>query len=405
MRKAVVDDFNSLTTVDRWEEYDHSKIFIFTPAGLRGQTKIAAFDMDHTIITTKSGKVFPTDMSDWKILYAEVPGKMKKLYEEGYKIVVFTNQKGISRGRTSAPEFKKKVERIVQKLGLPIQVLVSTGSGRYRKPNTGMWDYFVQKCNQGITVDVPSCLYVGDAAGRPQNWAPKKKKDFSCADRLFALNIGIKFYTPEEFFLGQQPAPYNMPVFDPRKLAASPLAVKYQPPPRKELTADTIVSSTSEVVIFVGYPAAGKTHFALTYLVPKGYIHINRDILGSWQNCVSECSKSLSKHQKVVIDNTNPDPESRSRYMEIAKKFGVPCRCFFFVCSLEQARHNNVYRELQGPDEKHAGVNDMVLNSYKSKFKEPTLKEGFTEVININFIPKFKSIHEEKLFKRFLLEK
>lgn len=39
--------------------------------------------------------------------------------------------------------------------------MVSTGSGKYRKPNTGMWDYFVQKCNQGIPADIESSLYVG----------------------------------------------------------------------------------------------------------------------------------------------------------------------------------------------------------------------------------------------------
>lgn len=31
----------------------------------------------------------------------------------------------------------------------------------------------------------------------------------------FALNIGVKFYTPEEFFMFQKAAPFNMPEFDP----------------------------------------------------------------------------------------------------------------------------------------------------------------------------------------------
>lgn len=48
--------------------------------------------MDNTLIATASGRVFAKDLNDWKILYPEVPKKLKKAAEDGYKIVVFTNQ-------------------------------------------------------------------------------------------------------------------------------------------------------------------------------------------------------------------------------------------------------------------------------------------------------------------------
>ncbi|XP_060679447.1 bifunctional polynucleotide phosphatase/kinase, partial [Hemiscyllium ocellatum] len=179
-----------------------SKLLLFTSQGVQASSKFAGFDIDGTIITTKSGKVFPTGPDDWRILYPEIPGKLIKLISEGYKVVFLTNQRGISRGKVRAEDFQAKAEAIVNKLGIPVQVYVSTGLGFFRKPMLGMLDHLREQGNNGVKVDLASCLYVGDAAGRPANWAPgRKKKDFSCSDRLFALNAGIPFYTPEEFFL------------------------------------------------------------------------------------------------------------------------------------------------------------------------------------------------------------
>ena len=49
--------------------------------------KIAAFDMDGTLITTASGRVFAKDRDDWKMAFPEVPGRLKELANrEGYKV-------------------------------------------------------------------------------------------------------------------------------------------------------------------------------------------------------------------------------------------------------------------------------------------------------------------------------
>lgn len=46
----------------------------------------------------------------------------------------------------------------------------------------------------------------------------------------------------------------------------------------------------------------------------KGYAYVNRDMLGSWQKCVSKCNDYLLQGRCVVVDNTNPDKKSRERF-------------------------------------------------------------------------------------------
>jgi len=65
-------------------------------------------------------------------------------------------------------------------------------------------------------------FFCGDAAGRPARFSSDGKpikKDHSCCDRLFAMNIGLKFYTPEEYFLKRPTEElYTLPEFNPNDI-------------------------------------------------------------------------------------------------------------------------------------------------------------------------------------------
>jgi hypothetical protein len=66
--------------------------------------KIASFDMDWTLIRTKTGNTFPKGKDDWLMLYDDdKPGatakKLQSLHKDGFQIVVFTNQAGVAIGR------------------------------------------------------------------------------------------------------------------------------------------------------------------------------------------------------------------------------------------------------------------------------------------------------------------
>lgn len=94
-------------------------------------------------------------------------------------------------------------------------------------------------------------------------------------------------------------------------------------------------------MVLVGSPGSGKSFFALTYLIPEGYCHVNRDTLGTWQKCMSALESALAAGKSVVVDNTNPDKETRQKFINAAHKHGVTCRCFVLKTSMQHAKHNN----------------------------------------------------------------
>lgn len=387
----------SKTETDQWDSVENGKCMVFTSKGVEGSSKIAAYDMDNTLIKTVSGNVFPKNIDDWQLNYEKIPKKLKSLHENGFKIVIFTNQRGIETGKATLADIKKKVVMIHQRLDVPCQFFIATGSTTYRKPRVGMWEALSSDFNDGVVIDKNQSFFIGDAAGRPENKILKRKKDHSSADRLFALNVAISFFTPEEHFLNSKEISkiWNKPQFNPTTI--SPTTSLLEPSTAK------LTSDEQEIVLLVGFPGSGKSFFSHEHLKTKGYEIINRDTLNSAQRCIAAIESSVQNKKSCVIDNTNPDPASRKKFVDEAKRHNLPIRCFFFSATYEQARHNNVFRELTGSS--HQKINDMVFNIYKKKFVEPTKKEGFSEIVKVNFVPKFKNESEEKLYKMYLLEK
>ncbi|XP_052888912.1 uncharacterized protein F21D5.5 [Anopheles moucheti] len=387
------------TMKDKWESLDDKLLHIYTSAGVVASEKIAAYDMDGTLIKTKSGNVFPKSIDDWQIAFPEVPGKLKSLHRNGFKLVIFTNQAGIGKGKVRIEDFQQKIVALVRKLSVPMQVFISTGSGKYRKPRTGMWQTLCDSKNDGVPIDRVRSFYVGDAAGRPELKKPiKRKKDHSCADRLLAINVGITFLTPEQHFQNLPDSIWTKPEFDPKEVCSLAENETLLSPAGASLT-----SPGQEVIVMVGFPGSGKSHFVRQHLAPKGYEIVNRDTLGSWQKCVTHMEACLRKGNSVVIDNLSPDVESRKRYVLVANRAKIPVRCFLMDVDYKHARHNNEFRQMT--DRSHSIISEMVFNSYKSKFQQPTQAEGFAEIVKVKFVPKFTTKSHEELYRMFLLEK
>ena len=161
--------------------------------------KLAMFDMDGTLINTKSGKSNPTNADDWVLWNGCIPKKLQEAKNAGYRIVIISNQKGISLGYTTLKEMQTKVQNLAKTLGVELSVFFATEDDNYRKPLTGIWEY-IENTHNKTKIDKEKCFYVGDAAGRPK--IGKRHKDHSDCDRFFAINSSLAYFTPEHYFLG-----------------------------------------------------------------------------------------------------------------------------------------------------------------------------------------------------------
>ena len=151
----------------QWEEKGSMLVLRFGESV--SSSKIASYDLDGTLIETASGRKFAISSSDWKLL-PRISNKLHSLHKDGYKIVIISNQLGISRGKPTVGEFKQKAEAIARALNIPLLLLAATTKDKHRKPCMGMWEHMTRAENGGMDVDTKESFYVGDAAGREANW-------------------------------------------------------------------------------------------------------------------------------------------------------------------------------------------------------------------------------------------
>jgi bifunctional polynucleotide phosphatase/kinase len=336
--------------------------------------------MDSTLILTKSGKTFAKDSSDWIWWNEAVPKKLREDHKKGFKIVIISNQAGVTTGMTTTSTLKNKFIQLQKSLKIPFQFFCATDSDENRKPATGIWSFFKKSHNGGKEVDMSVSFYCGDAAGRPKKGS--RGKDFSDSDRKFAINCGLIFHTPESYFLNNK-----------EKLPPLGFDIKTYKKPAVEDSkeegkgdSETYKSDEQEVILFCGSPGAGKSSLWQAHL--PDYIRVNNDTLKTKEKCMKVCRQALDDGKSCVIDNTNPDKDTRARYTSIAKEKGVPIRCFFFDIEKPVSMHNNKQRKTN-PHRKHLSkkVGDVIIHTWYKKLQKPTKAEGFSEVKTIKFTP------------------
>ncbi|ETN07535.1 polynucleotide kinase 3'-phosphatase [Phytophthora nicotianae INRA-310] len=342
--------------------------------------KIAGFDLDGTLIVTKSGKKFAKDKDDWKLFHPTlVRDKLAQLARDGFTLTIFSNQNGIAKGHITAAQVQSKLETIVKQLKLPMLVFLGTENDIMRKPRLGAWKEMTKMLSDKgeEPIDKKASFYCGDAAGRPK--ITGRAKDFAATDYKFALNAGILFFTPEDLFLGTKQRIHTRPDtwepgFDPKSIVFNDSTEPLLSP-----SSAQAAKSEQEMVVLVGPPASGKSFFSKTYL--SSYVVVSQDEQRTAANCKKKCLEAIEKKNSVVIDNTNRDPRSRKEWIAIAKEKNLPIRCFVMDVDKPLSMHLNTFRLLT----EQKKIPDVAIHGFFKNFVAPTVKEGFAEVVKVQF--------------------
>lgn len=383
---------------------------------LHDPVRIASFDLDDTIIHRKKGEVG----GKWQLIDKDIGQKIADLVKDKFVIILFTNQSSMgSKVGFDKPSWRKAVDDLMKEMTMNVKsgkfyfaVYVAKMYDLYRKPNIGMWQLMKLDLMKEFGLDAirvsKKSFFCGDAAGR-ESPGPIKKKlsatsktgDFSDTDRKFALNIGINFLTPEDFYFDNSPQEkYKLAGINPVEFIAALGTTKDRD--RGTDDAYVFVPRKKEMIVMIGPPGSGKSEFVKNNVLVHGYVHINQDTCKTKAKCLAETKKALEEKKSVVIDNTNPDVLTRMAYTQLAKNSGYKnIRAIIINIDSMIAKHLNNVRHVYS-NGLIPNVNGIAYHVYKKKYVKPQTCEYFDKIETVDFI--FDTSHlEDPTWKKIFL--
>jgi predicted kinase len=135
-----------------------------------------------------------------------------------------------------------------------------------------------------------------------------------------------------------------------------------------------------EAVIFVGVQGSGKSTFYRERFFDT-HVRINLDMLRTRHREQLLLAACLAAKQPFVIDNTNPLPADRARYIGLARDAGFRVVAYFFDTTLRDAIQWNNQR---------AGKQKIPVPAIASAFRKlqvPRPEEGFDDVYSVTTAP------------------
>lgn len=135
-----------------------------------------------------------------------------------------------------------------------------------------------------------------------------------------------------------------------------------------------------EAVIFVGIQGSGKTSFYRERFF-NTHVRISLDMLRTRRREQIVFRACLAAGQSFVIDNTNPLPIDRARYVSESRQAGFRVIAYYFESSLGDAMRRNNQR--LGKEK----IPPMALAATLKKLQAPSPQEGLDAIHRVTISP------------------
>lgn len=131
-----------------------------------------------------------------------------------------------------------------------------------------------------------------------------------------------------------------------------------------------------ECIVLIGIQASGKsTFYKERYL--DTHLRLNMDMLRTRYREKLLLQAFAEAKQPFVVDNTNPLPEDRAKYIEAARTQRFRIVGYFFVPDYEESVRRNARRVGK------TQVSEIGIQSVAKKLVPPTYAEGFDELYEV----------------------
>jgi bifunctional polynucleotide phosphatase/kinase len=206
---------------------------------------------------------------------------------------------------------------------------------------------------------------------------------------ILAHNLGLTFQIPEGFFLKGKGFFLKEKDIDLPELPPHPLSLI--------TTNDIDIESLSHefnvilhpkkpiLLLMIGAPATGKTTISKKLELIFGYLRINQDTLKTSAKCIKATKDAIKSRKLIVIDNTNASVSGRKQYLDLIKDTDYIAVAMDIQVPKELANHLNYYR-VETSKGTIAKIPTVVYNVFYKKYEKPTLEEGFSKILDKNFI-------------------